>query len=91
MAADRHRDAVDDLKRGGYQHVIRIKELQARAERSGGRLHVQRRGQTRRYAFVVDLDPRGSHRLRSEEPQVAHDLENAGQHVVELENHYGAP
>jgi hypothetical protein len=83
----------EDLERDGYQEITRLNELQVRAERFGARLRVQRRGQAlgkQRYAYLVDLDPRGPHRHRSEEPQVAHDrLKDAKDHLIELENRYG--
>jgi hypothetical protein len=82
-----------DLERDGYRDLTHLKKVQARAQGFGGRLRVWRRGQAlgkQRYAFVVDLDPLGPHRLQSEEPQSVHDsLEKVEQAVVELENRYG--
>jgi len=82
-----------DLERDGYQEIARVNELQVRAERFGARLRVQRRGKAlgkQRYAYLVDLDPRGPHRHRREEPEVGHDrLRDAENHLIELENRYG--
>ena len=94
MAADYL--TTKELIEAGYDPVEaqKLDALQERARRFGGRVRVQRRGVAlgkQRYTFVVDLDPRGPHRLQSEEPQLAHgNFADAEQHVIALEKRYGA-
>ncbi len=86
----------EELERGlGVQRAKEFDGLKERAESFGGRLRVERRSPATsgrgRFVFVVDLDPKGPHRLRFDEPQIAyHLLEDAVQHVAELERRYGA-
>ena len=79
----------------GPQRTHEFDELNGRAQRTGARLRLRRQSPTawgrERFVFIVDLDPRGPHRSDYlEEPSVAHGrLEDAAQHVAELERRYG--
>ena len=85
-----------ELIEAGYDPVEaeKLDALRERAHRFGGRVRVQRRGEAlgkQRYAFVVDLDPQGPHRLQSSEEQQAYgNYADAEQHVIALEKRYGA-
>jgi hypothetical protein len=85
---------LEDLERDGYSDLAHLKEVQARAQGFGGRFRVWRRGQAlgeQRYAYVVDLDPKGAQRLHfNEEGQFVYDeLSKAEEKVAELEKRYG--
>lgn len=87
----------EELERGlGVQRAKEFDGLKERAESFGGRLRVERRSPATsgrgRFVFVVDLDPKGPHRLRfgDETAKAHHLLEDAVQHVAELERRYGA-